>query len=386
MGSAFDRAIASSFGRPRAVLHVGPSNAAVEEQAARAGARLITTTGKKGDLAPHVTSFDLLTIEPDTTFITSENLAMWSTCLTDGGHLLVPYRAGAAPDDALAQIRAAGLEPMRIDTGSRMGQRFASRKGFVVVARKRPEPGPLTLTIGMLTLNEEESIERMIDEVRVYAPEAKLLVVDSSSDRTPERATAKGARVIRQLPPRGHGPAMERLMYEAACDTDALIYLDCDFTYPADQIPRLRALLEQGADMVNATRTHTKPDAMPIPNFIANRVFAATAQLVHGIATTDVHSGMRAYRSSMVRAFAFDGEGDALPLDTLILPARSNYDVIETPIGYHKRVGESKLARVRGTLWSFARIASAIGKGTRVQRGGSFRHLANDPTTQQRNV
>jgi hypothetical protein len=377
MGSAFDRALAASFGRPRAVLHIGDSDATLEAHATRVGARLVATRAASDAVAAHRGMFDLLTIEP-TAFISSEHLSAWSSCLTDGGHVLVPYRAGVTTDDAIAQVRAAGLEPMRVDNGWRVSQRFAPRTGFVVVARKHPAPGPLTLTIGMLTLNEHESIERMIDEVRVYAPDAKVLVVDSSSDRTPELAAAKGARVIRQVPPRGHGPAMERLMYEAARDTEALIYLDCDFTYPADQIPRLRALLEAGADMVNATRTHTKPEAMPIPNFIANRVFAATAELVHGIATTDVHSGMRAYRSSMVRGFAFDGEGDALPLDTLILPARSNYDVIETPIAYHKRVGESKLARVRGTLWSFARIASAIGKGTRVQRGGSFRHLANE--------
>ncbi len=377
MGSPSDRAILTSFGRPRAVLHIGPRNDVIDAAAARIDARVVSTGEDAGSIGAHTQSFDLLTIEP-TTSVTSETLAVWSSCLTDGGHALIPYRPGTSPKDAFAQVRAGGLEAMRVDTGARFGQRFAARTGFVVVARKRPKPGPLSLTIGMLTLNEETSIERMIDEIRQYAPDAKLLIIDSSSDRTPELAIAKGARVIRQLPPRGHGPAMERLMYEAARDTEALIYLDCDFTYPTDQIPRLRGLLEQGADMVNASRTHSKPEAMPIPNFIANRVFAATAQIVHGIPTTDVHSGMRAYRSSMVRAFAFDGEGDALPLDTLILPARSNYDVIETPIPYHERVGESKLAKFRGTMWSFARIATAVGKGTRVRRGGSFRHLAAD--------
>ena len=376
MGSAFDRAVSSSFGRPRAVLHIGPRNDAVEAAAARVDARVVTTGGENG-IGAHTQSFDLLTIEPSTS-VTSETLSVWSGCLTDGGHVLVSYPAGTSPKDAFAQIREGGLEAMRIDTGSRFGQPFASRTGFVVVARKRPKPGPLSLTIGMLTLNEETSIERMIDEIRLYAPDAQLVIIDSSNDRTPDLATARGVRVIRQVPPRGHGPAMERLMNDAARATEALIYLDCDFTYPTDQIPRLRALLEQGADMVNASRTHSKPEAMPIPNFIANRVFAATAQLVHGIPTTDVHSGMRAYRSSMVRAFAFDGEGDALPLDTLILPARSNYDVIETPIPYHERVGESKLAKFRGTMWSFARIATAVGKGTRVRRGGSFRHLGAD--------
>lgn len=343
--------------------------------------------------------------------------------LEDGGHVLasVANRKNGSADDSLTaavrRIEAAGLEVMRVDVNPYIIRAAAMRLGWygdpqhaadlkathtmpgrftyghvlrpierliaknapgalaaehVIVARLPPEPGPLTLTIGMLTLNEKESVERMIDDIRRYAPDAKILLVDSSSDETPELARAKGARVVRQLPPRGHGPAMERLMYEAAKESEALIYLDCDFTYPAEMIPKIRAMLESGVDLVNASRTSTYPKAMPVPNFMANRFFAATAQLVHGVPTTDVHSGMRGYRLSMVRAFDFDGEGDAIPLDTLILPARSNYKVVEFPIDYNERVGFSKLAKLRGTVWTFIRIAGAIGHGDRVRRGRRY--------------
>jgi ubiquinone/menaquinone biosynthesis C-methylase UbiE len=246
---------------------------------------------------------------------------------------------------------------------------------MILVARKPPAKRKLSLTVGMLSLNEKESVSRMIDDIRAVAPDAHILLVDSSSDETPDIARQKGASVVRQLPPRGHGPAMETLMYEAAKVSDALIYLDCDFTYPASMIPRIRQLLEEGADVVNASRTSKYPKAMPIPNFIANRVFAATAQAIHGLPTTDVHSGMRGYRSSVIRAFGFDGEGDALPLDTLILPAKSNYNVIEFPIPYADRVGFSKLAKLRGTTWTFIRIATAIGQGKRVRSGNHYRVL-----------
>jgi hypothetical protein len=114
---------------------------------------------------------------------------------------------------------------------------------------------------------------------------------------------------------------MELLMYTAARQSDALIYLDCDFTYPTAMITTLRRLLEdEGVDMVNCARTRTRPEAMPVPNYLANRSFAALAAGLHGIPTVDVHSGMRAYRSSVIRAFDFDGEGDALPIDTLLFP------------------------------------------------------------------
>lgn len=235
----------------------------------------------------------------------------------------------------------------------------------VLVARKPPVPRTLSLTVGMLTYNERDSICDMIDDIKAVAPDASILIVDSSTDDTPELARARGAEVVRQLPAQGHGPAMERLMVEAARRSDALIYLDCDRTYPVQEIPRLRALLEQGADVVNASRTHRKPRAMPWPNYAANRIFASAVRVVHGLPTTDVHSGMRGYRCSVLRDFAFDGSGDALPVDTIVLPARLGYKVVELPIEYHDRVGDSKLRKLSGTTWTFVRIARALGTGSR---------------------
>jgi SAM-dependent methyltransferase len=236
----------------------------------------------------------------------------------------------------------------------------------VLVARKKPKPGPLSLTIGMLTMDEEPSVARMIDEVRKYAPEAQILLVDSSlKDQTPVIAERMGARVLRQLPPRGHGPAMELLMYEAAQQSEALIYLDCDFTYPPPVIVDIKRILESGVDVVNAARVRTRPAAMPLPNYLANKTFVLLAQMLNGMPVADLHSGMRGYRSSVIRAFSFDGEGDALPIDTVLWPARSGYHVVEIPIEYQERVGASKLRKVSGTVWTFLRLTSTLRVGAR---------------------
>jgi glycosyltransferase involved in cell wall biosynthesis len=218
----------------------------------------------------------------------------------------------------------------------------------------------------MLTMDEEQSIERIIGEIRKFAPDARILIIDSSmKDQTPFIAERLGARVLRQLPPRGHGPAMELLMYEAAKESDALIYLDCDFTYPPAVIPVIRGILEEGVDVVNASRTRRRPEAMPLPNYLANRTFALTAQIMHGIPTTDLHSGMRGYRSSLIRAFSFDGEGDAIPIDTLLWPTKCGYNVVEIPIKYQERVGFSKLRKMAGTVWTFIRLGKSLRVGSR---------------------
>lgn len=236
----------------------------------------------------------------------------------------------------------------------------------IVVARRAPKPGPLSLTVGMLTMDEEESIAKMMDEIRKFAPDAKILCVDSSmKDDTPIIAERMGARVLRQLPPRGHGPAMELLMYEAAKESEALIYLDCDFTYPPNIIPEIRRILESGVDVVNAARTRTRPDAMPLPNYIANKTFALAGRVTSGASVSDLHSGMRGYRSSLIRAFSFDGEGDAIPIDTLLWPAKCGYHVVEVPIEYQERVGFSKLRKFTGTVWTFIRLLKTMPVGQR---------------------
>ena len=238
----------------------------------------------------------------------------------------------------------------------------------VVIARRPPRPRPLSLTVGMLTMDEEPSIARMVGEIRECAPDAEILCVDSSvKDQTPAIAEQLGAHVLQQLPPRGHGPAMELLMCEAAKQSDALIYLDCDFTYPPSVIPVIRQILEAGVDVVNAARTRQRPEAMPFANYLANKAFARCAQALHGVPVADLHSGMRGYRSSLIRAFSFDGEGDALPIDTLLWPARCGYHVVEVPIDYQERVGYSKLRKLAGTVWTFIRLARALRVGTRRQ-------------------
>jgi glycosyltransferase involved in cell wall biosynthesis len=212
----------------------------------------------------------------------------------------------------------------------------------------------MKLTVSMITMNEERAVAKVVSDIRGVAPDAEILLVDSSKDRTAEIATELGCRVIKQFPPRGYGPAMDRAVREAS--GDIVITLDCDDTYPVETIPTLVSLIEQGFDLVNTTRTWRRPQAMPFANFLANRVFALGARVLHGLKTTDVHSGMRAYRKSMIDAVSWDPQGAALPVDMYVIPFRCGFRVTEIPIDYRERIGETTLHRFSSTLWTFKRL------------------------------
>jgi Glycosyl transferase family 2 len=336
----------AAIGRPRTALWIGSGEGAslAEEVGARVvrgesvgsetfDLAFVSDSAGRGDLAPLV--------------------AGAAKRLGDGAHLVVDHRSGPSAAAVLDAIERAGLEPL---WHGGVGP-FAS----LSVARMRPEPRPLSLTVGMISMNEAGAVGGVIDSIRAACPEAEILLVDSSKDETPTIAEAKGARVLRQFPPRGYGPAMTRLLYSAT--TDVVVTIDCDGTYPVDRIRGLHAAVEAGADLVNASRTHARPSAMPLPNFVANRTFAAVAGLVHRFSTTDVHSGMRAYRTSMLRGIQVPEKGAALPVELLIIPARHGYRVEDVNIEYLERIGASTLQRWDSTIWTFRRIFRAAVNG-----------------------
>ena len=226
----------------------------------------------------------------------------------------------------------------------------------------------MTISVILPAKNEAGGLDLTLPALHACLPGVEIIVVDDgSTDDTASVAAAHGAAVLSSPYSMGNGAAIKR--GARAAMGDILVFMDADGQHDPACIPALLAKLDEGYDLVNTTRTWRRPKAMPFANFLANRVFALTARVLHGLKTTDVHSGMRAYRSSVIRAFEFDGEGDALPIDTLVWPARSGFRVVEAPIGYDERVGPSKLRKLSGTAWTFIRLARCFGVG---RRGGGL--------------
>ena len=184
-------------------------------------------------------------------------------------------------------------------------------------------------------------------------------MVDSSSDRTPAIAESMGARVIRQFPPHGFGPAMDMALRSGA--REVIVTLDCDDTYPTECIePMARLVLEDGYDVVDGSRlADGKPAAMPLMNFLANWGFALLASLAFGRRLTDLHSGMRAYRRSVIDTLRYDPVGAALPVELLLRPLREGRRVKIIPIPYRMRIGESTMQPLQSAWWTLKRIGRA---------------------------
>ena len=95
---------------------------------------------------------------------------------------------------------------------------------------------------------------------------------------------------------------------------------------------------------------------MPWSNYIANRLFAIIASVLFLRKVTDLHSGMRAYRKTMLDALDFEAKGAALPVELLLLPIKLGYRVTTHFIEYFDRVGTSTMNPFDTCKWTARRI------------------------------
>ena len=207
----------------------------------------------------------------------------------------------------------------------------------------------------MISMNEELAVSKVITEIQKNAPDAEIILVDSSSDNTPDIAAKMGAHVIRQFPPRGYGNAM--MIALKAATKDVIVTLDCDGTYPAEFIqPLAHQILSDHYDIVDGSRLFSKPKNMPWINYLGNMSVSMIASVVNFRFIPDLHSGMRAYSKKLIDNVTFNPIGAALPVELLLKPMRLGYRIKLEPIPYNIRIGESTMNPYETMKMSLIRI------------------------------
>lgn len=199
------------------------------------------------------------------------------------------------------------------------------------------------VAVVMITRNEQGAIGKVIDDALVALPGCEVIVVDGSSDRTPDIAKEHGAQVLRE--PAG-GPAPALLYALRASCRPIVVTVDADDTYPPEVYPELVRRIRGGDDVAGTNRLGRRPPkAMPLRNWAANVLFNVVASIHANRLLRDVHSGQRAYRREIIDRFDWDTSGRAFPVDLLMWPAIAGYRISEIEIPYRDRIGETTLRR-----------------------------------------
>ncbi len=196
------------------------------------------------------------------------------------------------------------------------------------------------------TLNEEENIASVIDEIKALSPDFDIYVVDSkSNDRTVEIARKKHVNII-TVKEKGKALAVKEAFDRI--EDDFVIILDADRSYPVDEIPKLLNSLER-ADVVMGSRFKGKIEkgAMKTANRIGNIFFSFLASLLYK-KTSDVCTGMWGFNKKAYKNITINSKGFDLEVNLFVESVKRNYKIEEVPIVYKKRSGSSKLTILDG--------------------------------------
>jgi len=220
-----------------------------------------------------------------------------------------------------------------------------------------PSQNP-AVSVVIPAFNEEDGIADVIRQIQTLPLALELIVVDDGSrDRTAERATAAGARVIRHRVNRGYGAALKTGILAARAP--AIVITDADGTYPNERIPEIIALLDEN-DMVVGARTGTKV-SIPLARRPAKWVLNRLANYLSETRIPDLNSGLRAFRrESVIAYFGILPRGFSFTTTITLAMHVNDLSVVYVPINYHPRKGRSKIRPIQDTANFAALIVRTV--------------------------
>jgi glycosyltransferase involved in cell wall biosynthesis len=221
------------------------------------------------------------------------------------------------------------------------------------------------VTIVLPAYNEEQYIRPAVEGFFLDGVVDEVIVVDNNSrDRTAQEAAATRARVVRENAQR-YGHALRRGLREAT--GDLVIMAEPDGTFVGRDVMKLLAYADD-FDMVCGTRT-TRELIWRQANmgwFLrwGNWIVAKMIQLLYGgPSLTDCGCTLRlTHRTALARIQDDLTVGGSHFLPEMVIAAlKRGITVIEVPVNYRGRVGDSKITgSLAGTLRTGLRMIALI--------------------------
>ena len=197
------------------------------------------------------------------------------------------------------------------------------------------------VTIIIPTLNEEQAITHVINEIHSQGF-AKILVVDGNSiDKTVQIAESLNVEVVTQ---KGKGKTGALKTAIRHIKSPFMVVMDGDNTYAAKDIDTILEYMKY-FDQVIGARTKGRGNITTLNRF-GNWVINKTFNIFFGTEMNDVCSGLYGLRKSFAEKIHLNTEGFDVEVE-IAAQASLNGRIIEVPINYRERLGVQKLQPFR---------------------------------------
>jgi len=221
-------------------------------------------------------------------------------------------------------------------------------------------------------LDEEAAIVDVVAAVQAQGV-AEVIVVDGGSrDRTAERASAAGAKIVIERQ-RGYGRAIQAGIAAARDDAHILLFLDGDGSDRPEFIPALIAPIVEGrAAFVQGSRIGGERQAgsLSLQQIVAGHMAGLLLRLVYGARFTDM-SPFRAIRRDAFDRLGMCETTYGWNLEMLMRVAACGLPALEIPVGQRRRVaGVSKVSgnTIAGLTAAWTIVATFLRLATSLRR------------------
>lgn len=211
---------------------------------------------------------------------------------------------------------------------------------------------PLTLSLVLPAYNEAGRIVKSLDQAIAYAGKhgsrmEVIVVNDGSTDATAEIVRKFGeqhpsVRLVENPGNRGKGFSVRNGMLHA--HGDVLLFSDADLSSPIEEVDKLLAALQSGADVAIGSRWVQKElqlKPQPFYRRLLGRIFNLALRAILGLNFKDTQCGFKAFRRSAaelvfpqqkIERWGFDPE-------LLYLAQRAGLRIAEVPVAWSHSAG-----------------------------------------------
>jgi glycosyltransferase involved in cell wall biosynthesis len=205
-------------------------------------------------------------------------------------------------------------------------------------------------------LNEAAAIPWVLE--RLPAGYRAIVVDNGSTDGSADVARGFGATVVAE-PRKGFGAACHAGL--TAATAEVVCFMDCDASLDPAELPAVAAGVIIGeADLSLGRRRSAARRAWPLHARIGNRLIARSLRRRTGIDIHDIGPMRAAGRTALLELGVADRRF-GYPLEMVLRAAEAGWRVTEVDVGYHRRIGRSKVSgSVRGTLRAVRDMRSVL--------------------------
>jgi dolichol-phosphate mannosyltransferase len=212
------------------------------------------------------------------------------------------------------------------------------------------------------TYNERENLPLIVERLRGALPNAHNLIVDDNSpDGTgvlaDELADAdRRIHVLHRTAKSGLGTAyVAGFRWGLDRGYSVLVEMDADGSHAPEQLSRLLAAVDAGADMVIGSRYVPGAEVVNWPRrrLVLSRTANLYSRIMLGTAINDITAGFRAYRREVLEAISMEtvnSRGYCFQIDLAWRAVKAGYLAVEVPITFVER--ERGVSKMSGsTIW-----------------------------------